>query len=131
MLKPERTDGGSREGEDSVSSVSLEIITRDYGSRRSQAIRLCTSSLKKSSRVWGHNSFYGLFKVLNLRDQSTIQDLPLISGEVTFLDGHGPPSMGPGHIGKNCIWELFFVPWTHEAPKNLGPGFHFGSGGLQ
>ncbi|MBW0569707.1 hypothetical protein O181_109422 [Austropuccinia psidii MF-1] len=109
MPEPERTDSGSREGEDSVSLVSLELITRDYGSRRIQANILCTSSLKKSSRSWGHNSFYGLLKVLNmglqgpLGPQSTIQDLPFSSGEVTFLDGPGPPSMGPGHIGKNWI----------------------------
>ncbi|MBW0512658.1 hypothetical protein O181_052373 [Austropuccinia psidii MF-1] len=104
--EPERTDSGSREGEDSVSLVSLELITRDYGSRRIQSIRLCTSSLKKSSRSWGHNSLYGLLNVGlqgPLWPPSTIQDLPFSSWEVTFLDGPGPPSMGPGHIGKNWI----------------------------
>ncbi|MBW0473746.1 hypothetical protein O181_013461 [Austropuccinia psidii MF-1] len=101
MPEPQRTDGGRTEGEESVSSFSLELMTRDYGSRIIKAIRLCTS------RVWGHNSFYGLLKVLNvvlqgpLGLQSEIQDLPFSSGEVTFLDGPGTPSMSPGHIVKN------------------------------
>ncbi|MBW0499976.1 hypothetical protein O181_039691 [Austropuccinia psidii MF-1] len=101
MPEPQIADSGGTEGEDSVSLVSLELMTRDYGRRRIQAVRLCTS------RVWGHNSFYGLLKVLNvglqgpLRPKSTIQNLPFSSGEVTFLDGPGPPSMGPGHINKN------------------------------
>ncbi|MBW0472088.1 hypothetical protein O181_011803 [Austropuccinia psidii MF-1] len=102
MPEPQRTESGGTEGEDSVSSVSFELITRDYGRRKIQSIRLCTSILKKSSRVWGHNSLYGLLKVLNVGPQSTNQDLPFSSGEVTFLDGPGPLSMGPGHIGKNC-----------------------------
>ncbi|MBW0495052.1 hypothetical protein O181_034767 [Austropuccinia psidii MF-1] len=82
-------------------------MTRDYGSRRIQAIRLCTS------RVWGHNSFYSLLKVFNvalqdpLGPQSTIQDFP-------FLDGPGPLSMGPGHIEKIVPWAFF---WTHGPPQ--------------
>ncbi|MBW0530469.1 hypothetical protein O181_070184 [Austropuccinia psidii MF-1] len=122
MPEPQRVDGGSTQVEDSVSSFILESMNRDHGSRKIKAIRLCTSSLNKSSRVWGHNSFYGLLKVLDvglkgpLGPKSTIQDLPLSSGEVNCLYGPGPTSMLPGHIGKYWELALFFGPLDPLKP---------------
>ncbi|MBW0495372.1 hypothetical protein O181_035087 [Austropuccinia psidii MF-1] len=112
MAEPQREDGGGTKGEDSVSSVNLELITRDDGRRRIQAIRLC------KSRVWGHSSFYGLPKVLDvglqdpLGPQLTIQYLPFSSGEFRFLDGPGPLSMAQGHIGEKFTMGFFLDPWT-------------------
>ncbi|MBW0538124.1 hypothetical protein O181_077839 [Austropuccinia psidii MF-1] len=73
MPEPQRTDIGGTEREDSVSSVSLELMTKDYARRRIQGVRLCTSSVKNhqvcgaitqfmdpsSSSMWGSKALLG------------------------------------------------------------------------
>ncbi|MBW0484315.1 hypothetical protein O181_024030 [Austropuccinia psidii MF-1] len=85
MPEPQRIESGITEGEDSVSSFSLELMTKYHASRRIQGIILCTL------RVEGHNSIYGPLKVLNvglqgpLGPHSSIQNLPSTLGKVIFL----------------------------------------------
>ncbi|MBW0580820.1 hypothetical protein O181_120535 [Austropuccinia psidii MF-1] len=45
--EPKRTDGGGAEGEDSVSSVSLELIAEEYASRRFKTSESVHSKSKK------------------------------------------------------------------------------------
>ncbi|MBW0572655.1 hypothetical protein O181_112370 [Austropuccinia psidii MF-1] len=73
MPKTQRTDSCGTEGEDSVSSVSFALMTKDYASRRIQGFRLCTSSLKNNqgfqditqfmapsgSLMWGSKALLG------------------------------------------------------------------------
>ncbi|MBW0546814.1 hypothetical protein O181_086529 [Austropuccinia psidii MF-1] len=87
----------------------------------------------KVIKIWGHNSIYGAFKVLNvglqgcLGPQSTSQDLPFNSGEVILLDGPGPPSMEPGwKVQKASIWttwnpRIIAPRGTPIAPMDCGP----------
>ncbi|MBW0553103.1 hypothetical protein O181_092818 [Austropuccinia psidii MF-1] len=83
---------------------------------------------EKLSKVWGHNSIHGPLKVLNvglqgpLGPQSSINNLPFNSGRVHLLDGRGPLSMGPSHVGGNWPKATFWVLGPPEAQENLGPG---------
>ncbi|MBW0476195.1 hypothetical protein O181_015910 [Austropuccinia psidii MF-1] len=92
---------------------------------------------EKSSMVWGHNSIYFPLKVLTvgvqgpLGPQISIQDLPFSSGEVHIHDGPQPVLMGPGHVGENWPKATFWSLGPPGTPANLGPGGHFGPGGLQ
>ncbi|MBW0462855.1 hypothetical protein O181_002570 [Austropuccinia psidii MF-1] len=96
MPEAEITDNGSREGKDSVISVSLELLTRDYGRRRIQAVRLCTSRLKKSSMMWGHNSFkassrssmWGSKALLGPNQQSRTSPSALGKSSLLIVLGH-------------------------------------------
>ncbi|MBW0486992.1 hypothetical protein O181_026707 [Austropuccinia psidii MF-1] len=100
MPEPQRTDIGGTEGEDSVSSVSLELVTKGYASRRIQGVRLCTSSLK-NHQVCGAITQLMAPQCPQCgapRPDSSIQDLPFKYGVVHLIDCPGPLSMGPGHI---------------------------------
>ncbi|MBW0461461.1 hypothetical protein O181_001176 [Austropuccinia psidii MF-1] len=98
MPDTQRIEGGSKEGEYSVSSVSLELISRVMEAKgiihSDMHIRIV-----KVIKIWYYKSIYGRLNVLNvgLQDcfgpQSTIQDLSSNSGEVTILHGPGPSSM--------------------------------------
>ncbi|MBW0535380.1 hypothetical protein O181_075095 [Austropuccinia psidii MF-1] len=44
MPEPQRTDGGGAEGEESVSSVSLELMAKEFCRRRIQCIRILHSN---------------------------------------------------------------------------------------
>ncbi|MBW0470265.1 hypothetical protein O181_009980 [Austropuccinia psidii MF-1] len=74
----------------------------------------------KVIKIFGHTSIYDSLKVLNVGlqgfhgPQSTSQDLPFNSGEVTILYGPRPPSMDPVHkVQKASIWS-FGLPGTLE-----------------
>ncbi|MBW0469126.1 hypothetical protein O181_008841 [Austropuccinia psidii MF-1] len=110
-------------------------MTKDYASRRTQGGRLCTS------RVWGNNSIYGSFKVLNvglqgpLGPQSSIQDVPFNSGGGHPPDGPGPRpcrlKLAQGHIfgpldplkpHKTWAWETPIAPMEcglHHAAHGM------------
>ncbi|MBW0503957.1 hypothetical protein O181_043672 [Austropuccinia psidii MF-1] len=63
MPEPQRKDGGRAEGEDSVSSVSLELMPRDYGAEKfnpsdfaHQGCGAITHFMARSrSSMWGPN----------------------------------------------------------------------------
>ncbi|MBW0569672.1 hypothetical protein O181_109387 [Austropuccinia psidii MF-1] len=68
MPEPQRTDSGGAEGGDSVSSVSLELITEEYASRRFKTSESINSISKKlTSRKWGHNSIMPPLKASKVR----------------------------------------------------------------
>ncbi|MBW0570298.1 hypothetical protein O181_110013 [Austropuccinia psidii MF-1] len=81
--EPQRTDGGSAEGEDSVSSVSLELITEEYASRRFNMSESAHSKSKTNDlKEMGHNSIMPHLKASKVRIQEPFgaefitQDLP-------------------------------------------------------
>ncbi|MBW0584685.1 hypothetical protein O181_124400 [Austropuccinia psidii MF-1] len=93
MPEPQRTDGGSAEGKDSVISVSLELITEEYASRRFKTSESVHSKSKKPLPQ-GNGAITHLFppsKPLRI---------------LMVLD----PSMGPGHIGEILDHGPFFGP---------------------
>ncbi|MBW0589473.1 hypothetical protein O181_129188 [Austropuccinia psidii MF-1] len=54
MPEPQRTDGGGA-GEESVSSVSLELMAKDCAGRRIQGIRMMHSKPENFINEDGHN----------------------------------------------------------------------------
>ncbi|MBW0489678.1 hypothetical protein O181_029393 [Austropuccinia psidii MF-1] len=88
--EPQRTDGGGTEGEDSVSSVSLELIAEEYASRRfnmSESVHFQQNKFM-TSRKWGHNSIMAPLKASKVMIQDPFgaefitQNLPYSFGEV-------------------------------------------------
>ncbi|MBW0530511.1 hypothetical protein O181_070226 [Austropuccinia psidii MF-1] len=69
--EPQRKDGGGTEGEDSVSSVSLELITEEYASRRFNTSESVHFQKKETmtSRKWGHNSIMDPLKASKVKIQ--------------------------------------------------------------
>ncbi|MBW0491085.1 hypothetical protein O181_030800 [Austropuccinia psidii MF-1] len=107
MPDPQRTEGGGKEGEDSMSSVSLELISRVM---EEKSIFQSDMHIKivELIQILGHKSIYGPLNVLNVGPQSKSQYLPSKFGKVTVLHGLGPPSMGPSHKVQNPLNGLLY-----------------------
>ncbi|MBW0578008.1 hypothetical protein O181_117723 [Austropuccinia psidii MF-1] len=123
---PQRTKAGGKEGEDSVSSAILELISRVM-----EAKGIIDSDIHikfvNFINIWSNKSFYGPLNVLNVRPQSTRQDPPSSSGEATIHHGPGPSSMGPGHkVQKKSKWS-FGSPVTSEKLGSGGPNWSWGT----
>ncbi|MBW0471301.1 hypothetical protein O181_011016 [Austropuccinia psidii MF-1] len=105
---PQRTDAFSTEGEYSVSSVSLESISRAMEAKESFQSDLNIHP-EGHQMFRGNNYIYGPLKVLNLglhdylRPKSTIQDPSFNSGEATLPYGPGPAALGPVHVGQRGL----------------------------
>ncbi|MBW0554698.1 hypothetical protein O181_094413 [Austropuccinia psidii MF-1] len=118
MPKPQRTDSCGTEGEYSVSSVSFELMTKDYAFRRTQGFRLCTSSLKKNQGCWditqfmapSGSSMWGSKALLGPNYQSRTS--PSAPGKV----------LDPDHVGENWQKATFWSLGPPGSPANLGPG---------
>ncbi|MBW0546695.1 hypothetical protein O181_086410 [Austropuccinia psidii MF-1] len=71
--EPQRTEGGIAEGEDSASSVSLELMTKKYARRRfktSESVHF--KSKPMTSRKWGHNSIMPHLKASEVKIQDPL-----------------------------------------------------------
>ncbi|MBW0517521.1 hypothetical protein O181_057236 [Austropuccinia psidii MF-1] len=118
MPEPQTKEGGIAEGEDSVSSVSLELMTKKYASRRfntSESVHFNSKTMY--SRKWGHTSMMTPLKASKVKiqdpfgDEFITQDLPCNFGEARILMVLDPLN------GSR--------PWSHGTPgcpAKLGPG---------
>ncbi|MBW0509333.1 hypothetical protein O181_049048 [Austropuccinia psidii MF-1] len=115
MPEPWRTDGDGAEGEYSVISVSLELMTKEYASRR-----------LKESDLNHFKPERNALKILKVVSQGpcwteiTTQDLPCKFGEVRILmvldSSNGP--MGP--LKPHQIWAQGVSNGPH-GPRTVGP----------
>ncbi|MBW0494897.1 hypothetical protein O181_034612 [Austropuccinia psidii MF-1] len=97
--EPQMKDGGSAEGEYSVSSVSLDLITEEYASRR---FNMSESAHSKSNtndlKEVGHNSIMPHLKASRVKIQDPFGaefialDLPCNFGEARILMVLDPPN---------------------------------------
>ncbi|MBW0581835.1 hypothetical protein O181_121550 [Austropuccinia psidii MF-1] len=121
--EPQRTDSGSAEGEDSVSSVSLELITEEYASRRFNISESSHSNSKTNTlKEMGHNSIMPPLKASKVKIQDPIgagfitQDLPCNFGEARIL-----MVLDPLNGSRPCRGNM--GPWANLwSPARLGPG---------
>ncbi|MBW0508531.1 hypothetical protein O181_048246 [Austropuccinia psidii MF-1] len=95
MPEPQSTDGGSAEGEVSVSSISLELMTKYYASRRIQDVRIMHFKRENFVKEVGTLLNYGPPQSPQNKDtrsswaQITTQDLPFSFGKVRFVSLKG------------------------------------------
>ncbi|MBW0493376.1 hypothetical protein O181_033091 [Austropuccinia psidii MF-1] len=119
MPEPQRTNGGSAEGGDSVSSFGLEHITEEYASRRFNMSESAHSKTKTNDlKEMGYNSIMPPLKASNVKIQDPFgaefitQDLPCKVGEARILMVLDPLN---GSMGQ------FMVPWHPWVPSKIGP----------
>ncbi|MBW0574743.1 hypothetical protein O181_114458 [Austropuccinia psidii MF-1] len=108
MPEPQRPDGGGAEGEASVSSVSLELMAKEWCSRIIQFFRINTPILKSSSMDQAQKPAMAL----NLGPKT----FPAILGKVRFL-WSWTLSMSPGHLGDKLFHGHFL--WSCRPPGSL------------
>ncbi|MBW0475488.1 hypothetical protein O181_015203 [Austropuccinia psidii MF-1] len=112
MSEPQRTDGGSTEGAELVSIVSLELMAKELCSRRIQCVRMKHSNPEDFINESGPEANYDP----QFEPQSITKTSPAILGKVRFL-WSWTLSMGPGHLGEEMFHGHFL--WSHGPPEIL------------
>ncbi|MBW0484169.1 hypothetical protein O181_023884 [Austropuccinia psidii MF-1] len=116
MSETKRTDVGGTEGEDSVGSVSSELMNKYYARKITQGIRIMHFKPEISSRKWDHKPIMAPLKVHLGSNNNPGPTLPLWGGK--FLDGPGPSQWAQAMWRDFGLWVILLVPWT---PSILGP----------
>ncbi|MBW0594192.1 hypothetical protein O181_133907 [Austropuccinia psidii MF-1] len=114
MPEPQRADGSGAEGEDSVSSVSLELITEEYECRRFNMSESVHSKSKEIDlKEMGAITHLCPLKASKVRIHTPLglNSSPRASPATLGRPGSRwswTPSMGPGH---------FLAPWKPWVPR--------------
>ncbi|MBW0538768.1 hypothetical protein O181_078483 [Austropuccinia psidii MF-1] len=105
---PQRIDVGSTEGEDSVTSVRLKLISRAMEAMKSfqSHMHIKPEGHQGSGAINQFMAPQGLNIGLQafIAPQSKSQDLFFNSREVSLFNVPGPFSMAPGHVGQNGLF---------------------------
>ncbi|MBW0575828.1 hypothetical protein O181_115543 [Austropuccinia psidii MF-1] len=107
MPEPQRTDGGSAKGEESVSSVSLELMAKELYSRRIHCIRILHSNAEDFINEPGHKPAMAL----NLGPNPSPKTFPAMLRKVSFY-GPGPSQWAQTIWVRKWSMAICMVPWA-------------------
>ncbi|MBW0531705.1 hypothetical protein O181_071420 [Austropuccinia psidii MF-1] len=132
MPKTQSTEGGSTEREDSVSSVSLELMTKDLCKQKnSRHQNNALQALKNSSKKWGHNLMMGPSESSKIRIQGLLglKSLPKTSPSPLGGQVLDEPRLGPiDPLKPQYNWvqrplttpTACSVPTVYYGPQTVG-----------